>query len=401
MNFKKFLKSKNLFDKNNADIYPSTIVSTYPIQWAVHDGVAKPIRIPCLPNTRYAMSIDSELEQTIFRVLLISTDNVPEIGSPISGTLVVSSSADNTAVFTTRSNTKYLVFQVSASVFDDAIDSLMLVAGSQPLPYEPYDSEVWHDIPYYQHKTATDTLTLPATLYPNDTSITVGIKGQSSQSGTPSPSNPVDVNGVGELETSGEHAGQYKIPILSAGQTNNIYLGEVESTRQIKKKVFDGTEAIDLYEGKFFTKILDGMSIIIAPYSSHYTGVSGSIADMPLNSVRQAAVKLWGQTPIPALIFYNEYTSIADFKSYLQQQYTNGTPVCVWYVLAEPTTATVNEPLMKIGSYSDSLTTSIPVTAGSNTLDVQTTVAPSEVTAGFSGWHPVSAAHERENGQWD
>jgi hypothetical protein len=56
---------------------------------------------------------------------------------------------------------------------------------------------------------------------------------------------------------------------------------------------------------------------------------------------------------------------------------------------------------MKIGSYSDSLTTSIPVTAGSNTLDVQTTVAPSEVTAGFSGWHPVSAAHERENGQWD
>jgi hypothetical protein len=56
----------------------------------------------------------------------------------------------------------------------------------------------WTDIPYYIHKTATDTLTLPAVIYPNDTSITVDIKGQSSQASTPTPQNPVDVNGCGE-----------------------------------------------------------------------------------------------------------------------------------------------------------------------------------------------------------
>jgi hypothetical protein len=93
--------------------------------------------------------------------------------------------------------------------------------------------------------------------------------------------------------------------------------------------------------------------------------------------------------------------TVKGLKEYFAAQYAAGTPVTVWYVLAEPETGTVNEPLMKIGNYADSLTTSIPCTAGENTLDVQTTVQPSEVTAGFSGWHPITAVHERENGRWD
>jgi hypothetical protein len=93
--------------------------------------------------------------------------------------------------------------------------------------------------------------------------------------------------------------------------------------------------------------------------------------------------------------------NITDFKAYLAAQYAAGTPVTIWYMLATPETAVVNEPLMKIGDYADSLTTSIPCTAGENTIDVQTTVAPSEVTATFEGWHPVANVHERENGQWD
>jgi hypothetical protein len=144
-------------------------------------------------------------------------------------------------------------------------DNTMLNSGSEALPYEPYSSEVWHDIPYYQHKTATDTLTLPAVIYPNDTSITVGIKG--------------NTGGVGDLVESGEHAEEYVIPIVCNGVTTNIYR---------------------------------------------------------------------------------------------------------------------NAPL----DISDSLSTSIPCTAGENTLDVQTTVQPSEVMATFEGWHPVSSAHERSGGAW-
>lgn len=131
-------ETDNLFDKDNADIYPSTNISTSLNRWALYEGVAKTVRIPCLAGTTYAISIDSSIEQTVFRVLLISTDNIPTADTPVSGTSVVASSDDNTAVFTTLSGTKYFVLQVSATVFDAAIDSLMVVTGSTPQDYEHY-----------------------------------------------------------------------------------------------------------------------------------------------------------------------------------------------------------------------------------------------------------------------
>ena len=86
--------------------------------------------------------------------------------------------------------------------------------------------------------------------------------------------------------------------------------------------------------------------------------------------------------------------------SYLAAQYAAGTPVTVWYVLETPETAVVNEPLMKIGDYADSLSTSIPTIDGANALSVGTTVQPSEVTATYHGWHPVADVHELNNGAW-
>lgn len=43
----------------------------------------------------------------------------------------------------------------------------------------------------------------------------------------------------------------------------------------------------------------------------------------------------------------------------------------------------------------------IPITAGGNTLSVDTTVQPSEVTVNYKGWHPVKDVHEHESGAWD
>lgn len=76
--------------------------------------------------------------------------------------------------------------------------------------------------------------------------------------------------------------------------------------------------------------------------------------------------------------------ALADFKAYLAAQYAAGTPVTVWYVLATPETAVVNEPLMKIGEYADSMSRTqtgidIPTVVGQNTLDVLTTVKPSSM----------------------
>jgi hypothetical protein len=390
--------------------------------------------------------------------------------------------------------------------------------GQLPAEFEPH--MVWHDIPYYQHKTATDTLTLPAVIYPNASSITVGIKGNTTQSGTPSPSNPVDVNGTGErtgnlfdkdnvtdindnkyINQSGTivksndyyisypiavdansnytwkfnedssggdirpahsaptvgfydnndnllsvatHSAYvcyfsfttpsncayirasvyksfkneavlnvgttpinyqpygYKIPILSGGTTTPVYLGEVQTARQIKKLVLTGQEPnwnVDstnlwhLYINDVPATPIEGSPSL---YCTHYEGVESKGVYSGLTNgkacIRSSGNYIW--------IRDSQFANLNAFKAWLAQQYANGTPVCVYYVLATPQTATVNEPLMKIGTYADSLTTSIPCTAGENSFDVQTTVAPSEVSAGFSGWHPVADVHERNSGAW-
>ena len=76
--------------------------------------------------------------------------------------------------------------------------------------------------------------------------------------------------------------------------------------------------------------------------------------------------------------------AVVDFKSYLAQQYTNGTPVTVWYVLATETTGIVNEPLRKIGDYADTVSyeqsqVSIPTLHGNTVIDVETTLKPSQM----------------------
>jgi hypothetical protein len=220
----------------------------------------------------------------------------------------------------------------------------------------------------------------------------------------PSPTHPLDVVGVGELETTGEHAGQYKIPISSADTTTPVYLGEVQSTRRIKKLVLTGEETwgrnTTAVSGiSLFNMGIDNAMTQIAPISTHYIG-SAAITwrDVPTNGITVSIVSSNLQRLV--INMGTTYSEVADFKAYLATQYANGTPVTVWYVLSSPTTAITNEPLMKIGTYADTLATSIPCTAGENTLDVQTTVQPSEVTISYKGWHPVQNAHERDNGAW-
>ena len=60
-------------------------------------------------------------------------------------------------------------------------------------------------------------------------------------------------------------------------------------------------------------------------------------------------------------------TDRASFNAYLAAQYANGTPVTVWYVLANPVTEQVTLPTLTPAK-------------GSNTLSIGTTLPPSEVS---------------------
>lgn len=209
------------------------------------------------------------------------------------------------------------------------------------------------------------------------------IEGNAVQSGAPTPENPIMPQGTGDLETIGEKAGQYKIPISSAGQTTPIYLGEVETTRKIKKLVLTGEEVFG-YANSCFTYTFDGKPTSVQPikaviFSNAYEGVEPRYRDQ-LRNYQCCITRNYNQIAIRD----NNYADATDFKSYLAQQYANGTPVTVWYVLATEETSIVNEPLMKINDYADTLSmeqagVQIPTVNGENTLDVDTTVKPSNV----------------------
>lgn len=412
-------------------------------------------------------------------------------------------------------------------------ETAMLNEGSTALPYQPYKD--WTDTPHYIMGTDTDTITtLPADIYVNDTTATVGLKGNMSQSGTPSTTTPIEPSECGErtgnlfcvsqtntatgggitlsftegsseilmsrrttssassldaptnislsagtytvsvsglsvikadtydrvymvdsnnniivnnvlsnspqsftiasdtiitkivfvCDASSTYNNQiikvmlntgstakphepygYKIPILSGGVTTPVYLGEVQSTRKIKKLVLTGQE-------NWQRQTLEHTNIInlflpvdnALANSPIYSTIVTYYSDAGINNDSRANVGKVNSTGVNLLIdlSLSDFSSIDIFKTYLRQQYAAGTPVTVWYVLATPQTAVVNEPIRKIGDYADSvLGITIPTIAGANTLSVDTTLQPSEVTATYKGWHPVQSVHEKSKNLFD
>ena len=174
----------------------------------------------------------------------------------------------------------------------------------------------------------------------------------------------------------------YKLPLTVNGVEYPIYLGEVETTRRVKKLVLTGglldgnTKATE--RGVIYVTPLKKLKSTPTAYCTHFK-IFNSNYNMPNNSfttIGGAGTSLW---------FKTDYTAVDDFKTYLAAQYANGTPVTVWYVLAEPETSIVNEPLMKIGDYTDTIdstqtTTQIPTAAGETTISwAGEGLAPSEV----------------------
>lgn len=81
-------------------------------------------------------------------------------------------------------------------------------------------------------------------------------------------------------------------------------------------------------------------------------------------------------------INYNSGTA-ADFKAFLAAQYAAGTPVTIW-IKAQTRTETVTVP-------------TIPTTSGLNTIDVNTTVKPSEMSLTYDGYKICKPKRKSEN----
>lgn len=195
-----------------------------------------------------------------------------------------------------------------------------------------------------------------------------------------------------------------KIPISSANTTTPVYLGEVESTRRIKKYEITGQESEWNYDSTYtrFTLRIPN-AYFTANRSdetpcSHYVSIHDGrpVGDVPDKSIYITS----GGGAVYINIVDLTYSSLSDFKTYLQQQYAAGTPVTVWYVLATETTGIVNEPIRKIGEYADTVSgITIPTITGKDTFDVLTTLKPSEVSLAYTGWHDATVK-ERDGSDW-
>ena len=180
----------------------------------------------------------------------------------------------------------------------------------------------------------------------------------------------------------------YKIPISSANTTTPVYLGEVETTRQVKKLVLTGEETnifkSGSYAGSFYIsgKVPDIKGLSYEAYCSHasYTDLSHYVQNTFCFNGSPVNINLWFSQ-------FDSNSTTEEFRQYLAQQYANGTPVTVWYVLANEQTGILNEPLRKIGNYADTLSVpqTIPTVEGENLIDIETTLKPSEIYLKYKG----------------
>ena len=175
----------------------------------------------------------------------------------------------------------------------------------------------------------------------------------------------------------------YKIPITCGEQTTSVYLGQTQTVRRIKKLVLTGTENWTINgngSSRFFYSNLSDTSIVGTDViSTHFPSANIGRTTSEIGIGLGGAAQLRVRTGDPALY------EIDSWKSWLSSNQPT-----VWYVLSEPETAVINEPLAKIGDYADELHSedagvSIPTVNGNNTLTVDTELQPSEMTVTYRG----------------
>ena len=232
----------------------------------------------------------------------------------------------------------------------------------------------------------------PITFQSDGTALTAwSISGNMTQTGTPTPSEPIVPTECGDLVESGEHAGQYALPLTLAGQTQNIYLSEplrkigdyadtVEQdgtvTRKIKKMVLTGQETFTknsssktdyLYyagRGALLPSSITKTPIVCSHLQEFVSAPTYENIGISANNNFNVVYLNFGADVMNAQTSGNTADGL---KEYLAAQYAAGTPVTIWYVLYTPTTETVTVPTLTPAK-------------GSNTLSVGTTLQPSEVS---------------------
>lgn len=189
-------------------------------------------------------------------------------------------------------------------------------------------AELWGRKLSNAYTVATYTGTLPATLQTVEGYLeSYKIYGNTVQTGTPTPENPIMPSGCGvRVNITGLNE-----PLCGIGTyTDSLELSTGILTRKIKKLVLTGAEnwrqsgdgniyiALSPNQGVAWTQVL----------STHFT----------LSQIQTNGGLLW---------FVNanvDFDTVDECKQYLAAQHAAGTPVTVWYVLTKPEVSTIPVP---------------------------------------------------------
>lgn len=106
-------------------------------------------------------------------------------------------------------------------------------------------------------------------------------------------------------------------------------------TRNIGVKVLDGTEDWTYNNSAFLMNLIDRLPQKIFMFCTHFNYDGGSSTTIPNLCIG------CGSITNTIFIKYQTYNTVEQFKSWLADQYVNGTPVIVIYPLATATTETV------------------------------------------------------------
>ena len=192
----------------------------------------------------------------------------------------------------------------------------------------------------------------------------------------------------------------YKLPLTSAGQGVDIYLGEVETTRRIGKIDLGTLNWSKTSSGNFSSattipniRVIGNASIGNAICDMFKEVISNDVARQPysfsscLNNVGRPFINKTGF----------EDLTVEEFKQAMSGVY-------MYYVLATEQTGTRNEPLRKIGNYADTIESTqtsaqIPTSEGSTTISwAGSGLAPSQFDS-IQKWVDIPT-YKRVNGAW-
>lgn len=173
----------------------------------------------------------------------------------------------------------------------------------------------------------------------------------------------------------------FYIPLTAASVTTPLYLGEVSTVRRVGKIVLTGAEDWGTDTNVGIRRFYAFFSVL-----NNVTVRRGWCTHFKYQGLNEYYSCYKASDSTRVYIFTDHVNTVKDFKAWLASEYAAGHPVTIWYILASEQTGIVNEPLMKIGDYADELTTTtpIPTAKGSNTLTVDTTVQPSEVSITYT-----------------